>query len=217
MHTVNVVLICCLLAVTSGCQKHAPRRSESQDVKPRDCLRSISRKDCEARAARFDVCGLLSKEEIHGVTGSSITQNLSSGRSDGSLRTSQCVYVANPANRSISLVVTQADSLDPRKRSPRDLWADRFGRYRGESKENKEEVDKEDEATRDLNKGLEEEREARPPRQISGLGEEAFWTAGSLYVLQKDIFLRLSIGGPEPEADKLEHSKALTKLVLKRL
>ncbi len=125
--------------------------------------------------------------------------------------------MADPANRSISLVVTQADSLDPRKRSPRDLWGDRFGRYRGESKENKEEVDKEDEATRDLNKGLEEEREARPPRQISGLGEEAFWTAGSLYVLQKDIFLRLSIGGPEPEADKLEHSKALTKLVLKRL
>ena len=140
MHTVNVVLICCLLAVTSGCEKHTSRRSESQDTKPRDVSRSISRRDYETTAAKFDVCGLLSKEEIHGVTGSSITQNLSSGRSDGSLRTSQCVYVADPANRSISLVVTQADSLDPRKRNPKDLWGERFGRYREQSEENKETV-----------------------------------------------------------------------------
>ena len=46
---------------------------------------------------------------------------------------------------------------------------------------------------------------------------EAFWTAGSLYVLRKDAFLRLSIGGSDSEETKLEHAKALAAIALKRL
>ena len=66
-----------------------------------------------------------------------------------------------------------------------------------------------------------EEEKAAPPQKIDGLGDEAFWTGnrvgGALYVLKKDIFIRISIGGPDNEETKINKSKALAQKALERL
>src|SRR3989442_4554606 len=59
--------------------------------------------------AYFDVCGLITKEQIEAVMGSPIKDTKSSGRSDGSFRLSQCFYTAVEFSKSVSLAVTQND------------------------------------------------------------------------------------------------------------
>ena len=199
--------LCLLLVSLPSCEK-ATTSSKPSSPAPSP---SVSRQKLldaigfEAGAAKFDVCGLIRSEEVRAIVGSTITRSNGSARSNGRFRISQCIYLASQPDQSISLVVTQTDPFAPQKGSPRDFWRERFGRYR--EQENKQEVEEEGEET----------EEGRPPRRIEGVGEEAFWTAGSLYVLQKDAFLRLSIGGSAPEETKLEHAKALATLALKRL
>ena len=66
-----------------------------------------------------------------------------------------------------------------------------------------------------------EEEEARPPREIHGLGDDALWVggraAGSLYVRKGDAVLRVSVGGPGSEDEKLAKSKTLAERALKRM
>ncbi len=65
------------------------------------------------------------------------------------------------------------------------------------------------------------EEEARKPRRIEGLGEEANWVGtpitGALYVLQGDNFVRISIGVVGEESVRIEKSKILARAVVKRL
>ena len=67
----------------------------------------------------------------------------------------------------------------------------------------------------------EHEEEARPPREIHGLGDDALWVAGrmagSLYVRKGDAVLRVSVGGPGDEEQKLAKAKTLATLALKRM
>ncbi len=205
----NIFCLCSLLLSLTDCEK----ASVSSKTSPPAPSPSVSRQKLsgapgfETGPARFDVCGLLRKEEIQAIAGSAITQSNGSGRSNGGLRISQCVYIPSQPSQSVSLVVTQTESSANQKRTAKEFWLERFGRYQ-EHKEGKREEAEEKE---------EEEREGRPPRKIEGLGEEAFWTAGSLYVLEKDAFIRVSVGGPESEETKLNQSKALAAIALKRL
>ena len=59
--------------------------------------------------------------------------------------------------------------------------------------------------------------DATPPQKIENIGDEAYWSAGALYVLQKDIFIRVAVGGPDSEEIKLGKSKAFAEKVLARL
>ena len=67
------------------------------------------------------------------------------------------------------------------------------------------------------------EEEHAPPKKISGVGDEAFWfgsrVGGALYVLkgEKDLFIRISVGGADNEETKINKSKALAQKALKRL
>ena len=65
-----------------------------------------------------------------------------------------------------------------------------------------------------------EEKESRPEK-ISGVGDDAYWEAsgiaGALYVLKKDVILRISVGGASDIKTKLEKSKTLAQKALARL
>jgi len=67
----------------------------------------------------------------------------------------------------------------------------------------------------------EHEAEGHPPREIKGLGDEAIWAggkvSGSLYVRKRDVVLRVSVGGPFDEKQKLERAKKLAAKALKRM
>ena len=121
----------------------------------------------------------------------------------GGLTVSQCYFLLPTAAESIVVTVTQrangADAHDPKQ-----LWEETF--HRDNDKANARE---------------EEESKAPPPEKIGSLGDEAFWASrrfgGALYVLKGSIYISISVGGPDDQATKLQKSKALAEIVLKRL
>ena len=196
-----------LLLASSGCRKPASTQSSS------DSQSALS-------SANIDACTLITKEEIQAVQGSPITDAKSSENSDGAFRVSQCYFATAEPNKSVSLAVTQSEGAG--KRSPRDFWNETFGPFKDGKKGSEREGDKEKkESLREQSRGAKEESEAAPPKKIDGVGEEAFWTAsrfgGALYVLKNDVFIRISVGGPDNEETKLTKSKALAAKALSRL
>ena len=206
-----VSLLCLLLLFFGGCKKPA-------SVQPSSNSQSTSSHESGSTES-FNACGLLEKKEIEAIQGSPIKETKSSAGSDGGFRVSQCFYTAEEFSKSVSLAVTQKDPISPGKRSPRDFWKETFGRYTGDEKgreHNQEKKEKLGDQTR-----KEEREESLPPKKIDGIGDEAYWIAtrvgGALYVLKKDTFIRVSVGGPDKEATKIDKSKALAEKALQRL
>ena len=163
----------------------------------------------------MDVCALLSKEEVQAAQGSPVIEAKRSSKDDV-FHTSQCYYVTAEANRSVSLVVTQ--SLGAGQRSPKEFWSETFGRYDQATAEEEDER-KPSERSRQEKGDAERETEERPVR-IDGLGDSAYWTGdrfgGALYILKKDSYLRVSVGGRDSDEGKIEKSKALATKALAR-
>jgi hypothetical protein len=166
----------------------------------------------------IDACELIKKEEIQTVQGSLITDSKSSANTDGTFRVSQCFYTAAEPNKSVSFVVTQRDPASASTRSPKDYWKETFGAYEGELEK---EGDKKKKEGLKEQVGGEREEEAAPPKKIEGVGDDAFWigsrVGGALYVIKKDVFLRISVGGRDNEAGRIDKSKALAQKAIERL
>ena len=139
----------------------------------------------------------------------------SSTRLDGAFRLSQCFYMGTDFTRSVSLAVTQSDRRATSQRTPREFWKETFGRSSGEEEKAEQNRSEKNQERR------EEMEQSIPPARVSGIGEEAYWTGnrfgGALYVLKKDVFIRISVGGPDKEETKIEKSKALAQKALERL
>jgi len=208
MHTKKFVsLLCSLPLALAGCERRATTQS-------------ITSAGQEPGQAGFDACGLIAKEEIEAIQGSPIKETKSSARSDAGFRISQCFYTAAEFSKSVSLAVTQSDPHSSAKRSPRDFWKETFGRrFAGQEKEREGDQEKK-ESLRDQAR-KEEREESTPPKKIDGIGDEAYWiatrVAGALYVLKNDMFIRISVGGPDKEETKINKSKALAQKALERL
>jgi hypothetical protein len=166
---------------------------------------------------KLDACGLLTKQEIQAIQGSPMTDTKNSESSTGAFRVAQCYFSTAESNKSVSLAITQSDG--PGKRSPKDFWKETFGRYENEEKEGEGDKEKRE----SLRQERREEEGPAPPKKIGGVGDEAFWSGnrvgGALYVLkkEKDVFIRISVGGPDNEAGKIDKSKALAQKALERL
>src|SRR6202040_168442 len=169
-----------------------------------------------AKRPKIDPCGLISAEEVQAIQGSPMKDVKGSEQSDGSFRIAQCFYNAETFNKSVSLAVTQSDPASAKARNPKDFWKDTFGRYEGEAKE-----EKGDEEKKKSLREQESEENATPPKKLDGIGDSAYWTAnrmgGALYVLKNDVFIRVSVGGPESEDAKINRCKALAEKALSRL
>ena len=218
MHkTVAAFSLCCLLPVLPGCEKPAVPRPPSDSqilVSPSGNRTGPDTPNPESN--QFDSCALMTKEEVEAIQQSAMQETKSSARPDGAFRLSQCFYTAADFTRSVTLAVTQNDPQGKIKRSPRDFWKETFGRYSGDEKEG--EQDRDEKARKPRRE--EEEKESIPPTKITDIGDEAFWTGGpggTLYVLRKDVFIRVSVGGPDNEEIKLTKSRALAQLALSRL
>ncbi len=152
--------------------------------------------------------------------GSPIKDTKSSGHSDGAFRVSQCFYTATEFSKSVSLAVTQRDPNSSAKRNPKEFWEESFGRYEGETKEHEGDKEKK-ESLHEERRGKGEGEEGVPPKKITGIGDEAFWTSnrfgGALYVLKKDAFIRISVGGADKEETKIDKSKVLAEKALDHL
>lgn len=151
---------------------------------------------------RLDACALLTGSEIQSVQGEAIKEAKLTAQVAGGLAISQCFFTLPTFNNSISLIVAhKGDGAGGRE--PKEFWRTTFhaekngAKARGKSKEKSD-----------------------PPKKISGLGDEAFWmgnrTAGALYVLKGDAYVRVSVGGPSDKASqtrvRMLAQKALTRL-----
>ena len=172
---------------------------------------------------KIDACALLNSQEIRSVQGEPLKETKGSGSAEKGFSISQCFFTLPTFNNSISLVVTQkGDGADGR--DPKEFWEATFDREsegeRERERDKKSEKEREKEKARDKNREQEEE-EAVPPQKIAGVGDEAFWTGsrvgGALYVLKGSSYLRVSVGGAGNQQSKINKSKALARLALKRL
>jgi len=204
---VLVFLFCSLVAICAGCKKH-------------EATQWVSSANQESNQAELDVCGLITKQEIEAIQRSPIKETKSSVRSDAGFRVSQCLYTAEDFSKSVSLAVTQRDPASSGKLSVKDFWNETFVRFTDKEKESnggKEEREKPRQEPR--REG--EEKAFIPPKKIAGIGDDAFWSpnpvGGAIYVLKKDVFIRISIGGHDNEEGKLDKSKALARMAIDRL
>ncbi len=202
--------LCPLLLGFAGCEKAADKTS------PRSQAIASPTSAPSTHQAKFDSCGLIKKEEIEAIQGSPVTDTKGTENSGKGFLVSQCYYSTKDSSRSVSLAVTQRDPGSSVKASPKDLWQKSFGRYDDETKEHERDKEKTEK------QGTREEREKSvPPKKINGIGDDAFWSAnrfgGALYVLKKNSFIRISVGGPENEETQINKSKALAQKALDRL
>jgi hypothetical protein len=191
-----VVMPIVLLIAFAGCQKSRPL----------------------SKRGKIDPCSLITNEEVGGIQGSPVKDTKGSENADGSFRIAQCFYTVDPFNRSVSIAVTQADPASAKPRDPAVFWKDTFARYEG-----KGEAEEKEKGDEEKKKSLREEDEEKsnPPKKLDGIGDAAYWTAnrmgGALYVLKNDVFIRVSVGGPDSEESKINHCKALAEKALSRL
>jgi len=159
---------------------------------------------------KIDPCSLLSNDDIKAVQGEQPTQTQRSDRADSGYIVSQCYYAAPTTSDSVVLNVTTA-AEGANARHPRDFWKKTFA--------DNEAKDKKRDREGKERKG--EEEEAVKPEKITGVGDDAYWSAsrvgGALYVLRQDLFFRISVGGAGDVRSKLNRSKILARKVLQRL
>lgn len=180
--------------------------------------------EAEKGPAKIDACSLLTGPEIRSVQGESLKETKASGTAEGGFTISQCFFTLPTFTNSISLAVTQRGD-GTGARDPKEFWEATFDKEseRERDKEcdpkSEKEGGKKAENTRDKNR--EEEEDAAPRQKIAGVGDKAYWTGthvgGALYVLKGNTYLRISVGGADDQQTKINKSKALARLALKRL
>jgi hypothetical protein len=155
-----------------------------------------------------NACQLLTSREIARVQGEAFrTVKLTETDSDG-LRVSQCFYALPSFTNSVS--------VDLMRGKTRSFWRAHFSNARTER-------DKEED--HDLMKRSsprEEEEEHRSgARNVPGIGDEAVWSgsrrSGALYVLKGTTIVRVSVGGKGSEEEKIERSRKLAAMALRKL
>jgi hypothetical protein len=208
--------LCSLLVLLAGCNKST---SVGSPAAPQVQTKATPK---ESGETKYDACTLITNQEIEAIEGSPVKETKPSGRSENGLRFAQCFYTTAEFNRSVSLAVTQTDPDAPAKRSVKEYWEGMFEKYKGEQKGPERESDKEKkESLQEQRREKGEEAESVPPKKITGVGEEAFWigsrVGGALYVRKSNAFIRVSVGGPDPEAGKIEKCKALAQKAIDRL
>jgi len=168
---------------------------------------------------KIDACTLITNDEIQAIQGAAVKDTKSSENNDGRFRIAQCFYTVDPFNKSVSLALTQSDPASSNAKNPKDFWKESFGRYEGKVEE--EEGDEQKKKSLGEREREEEGEKSRPPKKIEGVGDAAFWTAnrmgGALYVLKSDVYIRVSVGGPEAEDAMIKRCKALAEKALSRL
>jgi hypothetical protein len=153
-----------------------------------------------ASADIVDACALLTNAEIERIAGAPIVARQPTSEPAGGLLMSQCFF-GSSSSRSVSLAVAGDAPGRRAPLTPREYWRRQFH-------------------PRERRAEREGERESEA-RAIGRVGDEAYWAgsriAGALYVLRGNVFLRISIGGIRDDAERIEKSKALALVALKRL
>jgi len=169
------------------------------------------------KARTSDACTLLTGADFQNATGEPVVEARPSAQPAGRIKMSQCLFLAPTFAKSISLTVaTAGDGFSPS--TLRQFWRNQFHAVR---EKEEEELTAGERGNPQSTSEAEMENDARKPRLIDGLGDEAFWVgspiSGALYVLHGDAFLRVSVGGIPEESSRLAKSKMAASTAIARL
>jgi hypothetical protein len=169
----------------------------------------------------LDACSLLTGEEIATVLGEPLQERKPSVHATRKMKTSHCLLVTRDFAKSASLDVTMPAANDTGARSLSAFWRNQFHSPRKPGEEKRTTAYSELRGDSNRESDREEDEAVSNPRPISGLGEEAYWAgspiSGALYVLQGNLFLRISVGGIPNESTRIAKSKSLATAILTRL
>ena len=148
---------------------------------------------------KLDPCALLTNTEIQVVQGQAPAQSIKSEPPSGAFRFTQCYFRTPEFSRSVSVAVGLPLSNGDNRFGPRQYWQQQFQKQ---------------------GKTVPGKKKKAPPIPIAGLGDEAYWVgdpvSGALYVLKGAMFLRVSVGGPGDQTEKIKRAKVLASHALKR-
>jgi hypothetical protein len=217
--TVICAVLFCIVFCASGPSLAAPQKTQyGGQTQPR----------VNANASKnLDACSLLSGAEITSVLGEPLDALQPSVQSAGNLKVSHCLFVTRNFAESASLDVATPVSGDAVAGSVRAFWRNQFHSPL-EHDEKRQPAARKIPAQSTFTFGpsdgeseSEAETEAGKPRPIPALGEQAYWVgsplSGALYVLQGDLFLRISVGGLAKESARIAKSKSIAHAALRRL
>lgn len=199
----TTLAFCFVLAIASCSKpKTAAPLADTPPQKSSSPAQPAANANVNSAKVQIDACSLLTGQEIESIQGAAPTETKPSANSQRGLTVSQCYFLLPVAVNSVVVTLTQrADGADAR--DPKQAWEEIFH------------------VEHESAKAREEEKEPARPEKISGLGDEAFWSAqrfgGVLYVLKGNSYLSVSVGGAGDQASKLEKSKSLAGIILKRL
>lgn len=148
-------------------------------------------------------CRLLALDEIRAVQGTVPVERKATAERARGLVFDQCVFRVTDFVHSVSLTVIRGNpGVAPD--GARAFWTKTFHP-----------------APRPAPASGRVPKKKEPPRAIAGMGHEAFWTGdprtGSLYVLDGDVVLRVSVGGVADEQERIRRSTTLARAALGRL
>lgn len=192
---------CAILALASGCDRPARVDANWPDPKPTPAMPPVPEATAATATGKGGVepCAIVKAEEIQQIQGATIIDTTSTVVPNEGLQTAQCFYVAEEYSMSVALAITRKDPGTPSERSARDLW---------------DETQRRAVAIPQQIAG----RRAPAPEKVEGLGDEAcFIRPSSLYVLKGDVFLHVSVSGPEAAEGKIAKSKAIAQKAFERL
>ena len=206
----------CLVALAvaaAGCGKRSrvesvPAADVSPQPVPTDSQASARR---EWGSAHFDVCGLITKQEVEATQHTPITETKSVGGSDGPLLISQCFYLAGPSTLAVGLAVAKAGPSPSSGDPVKEYWNRMFSPDEVEQEGRPQQGGERSRATEP------EEKERTPPRPVKDIGEAAYWYVGTLSVLKNDTMLRVSVGGTADEEARLAVAKQLAATAVAHL
>ncbi len=199
MRSFLTLSVYCLVFAFAGCPK-----SET-DLSPTEPQPTNTPGPSREKTNVIDACSLLSSQEVETILGAALKDTKPSVNSQGGLTVSQCYFLLPVAADSIVLTVTQKAG-GPNSLDPKQSWEKIFDDDKDKDKPGERE---------------EEESKSPPPEKIDSLGDEAFWAprrfGGTIYALKGNRYISISVGGAGDQATKLQKSKALAEIVLKRL
>lgn len=148
-----------------------------------------------------DACGLLSAADLQAVQGERLRQQKGSEQAGGALKVSQCFFELPTYAKSVTLAIATG--------ATKEYWRKLQGTAENERER------------RESPQQAELREELYRPQPVSGVGQQALWLrsrfGGSLYVLQGETLLIVSVGGNETEPSRIGKSKLLAARALRRL